>query len=148
MSRAQAWLQHISNLLVGGTGLIYAWMLFCLTSEDEFSIWNHPWQGKVHDLHLLFAPLLTLSFGAIWVVHASKRVRSKQEIRRSTGLTLCLSFLPMLFSAYLLQIAVDEDWRNIWKWVHLATSILWLGGYVAHQLRPRTKTKANLETLI
>ncbi|MFK5957142.1 MAG: hypothetical protein QM477_11925 [Planctomycetota bacterium] len=139
MSRAQAWLQHISNLLVGGTGLIYAWMLYFATSADEFSIWNHPWQGQVHDLHLLFAPLLTLSFGIIWVVHASKRVRSKQKLRRGTGLALCLSFLPMLFSAYLLQIAVDEDWRSIWKWVHLATSVLWLASYVAHQLRPKSR---------
>lgn len=141
MSRTEAWFHHASNLLVGGTGLIYAWMLFFATSDEEFSVWNHPWQGATHDLHLVLAPLLALSFGIIWVAHASKRLKRKQKPGRITGLALCISFLPMLFSAYLLQIAIDEEWRSIWKWVHLLTSLFWVSGYAMHQLRPKRKAK-------
>ncbi|MDA0666855.1 MAG: hypothetical protein O3A95_04485 [Planctomycetota bacterium] len=141
MSRTEAWFHHSSNLLVGGTGLIYAWILFFATSDDEFSVWNHPWQGIAHDLHLVLAPLLALSFGIIWVAHASKRLRQKQKRGRATGMALCISFLPMLFSAYFLQVAVDEEWRSIWKWIHLATSLLWVAGYVMHQLRRKRERK-------
>ena len=141
MSRLEAWFHHASNILVGGTGLVYAWMLFFVTSDDEFSVWNHPLQGVTHDLHLVVAPLLVLSFGMIWVPHASKRVRAKQKSGRATGLALCFSFLPMLFSAYFLQVAVDEEWRSIWKWIHTATSVFWLAGYAMHQLRPKKKAK-------
>lgn len=142
MTRWEAWLQHVSNVLVGGTGLVYAWMLYFATPADEFSVWNHPWQGKVHDLHLLLAPLLVLSFGMIWSVHAKKRIRSRQKNGRVTGLALSLTFLPMLCSAYLLQVAVDESWRTTWKWVHLATSLLWMVGYLGHQLRPKRKVQS------
>lgn len=141
MSRLEAWFHHTSNLLVGGTGLIYAWMLFFATSDEEFSVWNHPWQGATHDLHLVLAPLLALSFGMLWLPHASKRLRRKQRHGRATGMALCLSFLPMLFSAYFLQVAVDEDWRSIWKWIHLVTSLFWVAGYAMHQLRRMRKRK-------
>lgn len=141
MSRPEVWFHHISNLLVGGTGLIYAWMLFFATSEDEFSVWNHPWQGATHDLHLILAPVLAVSFGMIWIGHASKRVRSGQKKNRSSGLALCVTFLPMLFSAYFLQVAVDESWREIWKWMHLITSLLWLAAYGMHQLHRKKKRK-------
>ncbi|MHC4823297.1 MAG: hypothetical protein ACYTEP_04680 [Planctomycetota bacterium] len=142
MSRWQAWLQHVSNILVGGTGLIYAWMLYFASPADEFSVWNHPWQGVIRDLHLILAPILVLSFGMIWTAHASQRLRTKQKNGFGTGLALGLSFLPMLFSAYLLQIAVDETWRTTWKWVHLSTSLLWLCGYLGHQFRPRRKVQS------
>jgi uncharacterized membrane protein len=29
---------------------------------------------------------------------------------------------------------VEESWRNVWNWVHLAASILWVLGYLVHQL--------------
>ena len=141
MSRLEAWFHHVSNFLVGGTGLIYAWMLFFATSDDEFSVWNHPWQGAAHDLHLVLAPILAVSFGMIWIAHASKRVRSGQKKKRTSGLALCLSFLPMLFSAYFLQVAIDEEWRSIWKWIHLITSLFWLAAYAAHQLSRKIKAK-------
>ena len=137
MSRAAAWFHHLANILVGGTGLAYAWMLYWATPEDEFSVWNHPWQGATRDLHLVLAPLLVLSFGMLWQGHAEKKLQSGQNTRRATGVALCLAFLPMLFSAYFLQVAVDDLWRSIWKWVHLATSCLWLVGYLVHQFRPR-----------
>ena len=47
MSRYELWLVHTSNLAVGGTGVIYALMLYALESEDEFSVVNHPLQPQM-----------------------------------------------------------------------------------------------------
>jgi len=135
VSRAEAFFHQLANLLVGGTGLIYAWMLHFVESEEEFSLWNHPWQGTVHDLHLLTAPLLLLSIGMLWTSHARPRLRSGQKVNRSSGVALLVNALPMALSGVLLQVAVDEGWRQAWKWVHLATSLLWVAAYLLHQLR-------------
>lgn len=139
MSRLQAWFHHIANLLVGGTGLVYAWMLYFAEPADEFSLWNHPWQGNLRDLHLVLAPALVLSFGMLWTGHAYPRIERGARSRRRTGLTLAIGFLPMTVSAYFMQIAVEEDWRSTWKWVHLITSLLWMAGYVAHQVTHRKR---------
>lgn len=139
MSRLQAWFHHVANILVGGTGLVYAWMLYFATPADEFSLWNHPWQGDVRDWHLVLAPALVLSFGMLWPTHAYARIQKGAKSRRRTGLSLALSFLPMLVSAYFLQIAVEEDWRTTWKWVHLIASLLWMAAYVAHQISRRRR---------
>jgi len=142
MSRAEAAFHHVANLLVGGTGLVYAWMLYLMTPADEFALWNHPQQGLVHDLHLLAAPLLVLSLGMLWGTHARPRWRAGQRANRSTGLLLLANALPMIFSGVLIQISVEESWREAWKLIHLATSLLWIAGYLAHQLhRQRSRQK-------
>ncbi len=135
MRRPEAWFHHTANILVGGTGVVYAYMLYFMTPEDEFSIWNHPWQGTTHDAHLLTAPLLMLSLGMLWANHARPRLRSKQRAGRRSGLFLLIHALPMIFSGVLLQIAVQDFWREAWKVIHLATSLLWMAGYLGHQLR-------------
>jgi hypothetical protein len=132
MTRLEALFHHCANLLVGVTGLIYAWMLYFATPADEFSIWNHPWQGNFHDLHLLTAPLLVISVGMVWKGHAGTRLRNGSPNRRGSGISLLLSFLPMMFSGYFLQVTVEESWRSIWLWVHLSTSGLWLAAYAIH----------------
>lgn len=134
MSRLEAWFHHIANLLVGGTGLVYAWMLYFAEPQEEFSVWNHPWQGDFRDLHIVLAPALVLSFGMLWAVHTRPRIQKGFPKRRRSGISLALSFLPMALSGYFLQVSVEETWRETWKWVHLATSALWMAGYLVHQL--------------
>ncbi|MCP4092579.1 MAG: hypothetical protein GY747_03935 [Planctomycetes bacterium] len=132
MTRLESLFHHCANLLVGGTGLVYAWMLYFATPSGEFSILNHPWQGDFHDLHLLTAPILVISVGMVWKGHAGTRLRNCNPNRRGSGVGLLLSFLPMMFSGYLLQVTVEESWRSIWLWVHLITSGLWLAAYAIH----------------
>ncbi|MBS1152453.1 MAG: hypothetical protein H6Q89_4151, partial [Myxococcaceae bacterium] len=45
-------------------------------------------------------------------------------------------FAPMVASGYLLQVSVEPLWRTIFLWTHLATSALWVLGYVIHLGRP------------
>ena len=136
MTRAEAWTQHAANLLVGGTGLAYAWLRYAAVAPDPFSA-VHPLLPPVQHAHVWSAPLLVFALGVVWRAHAWAGFRSGATPRRRSGLGLLLAAAPMVASGYLLQTAVEPDWRQIWTAVHLAASGLWLAGYLAHQLAPR-----------
>ena len=133
MSRFEAWTLHVSNLLVGGTGLVYAWMVYLAKPADPYAVVNHPFQPQTQHLHILAAPLLVFATGLIWRRHVWAGWRRGGAESRRSGLSLALLLAPMIVSGYLLQTAVDGDWRKIWAGVHLAASILWLLGYLVHQ---------------
>lgn len=132
MSRFEAWLLHAANLLVGGTGLVWAWMRFLVEPEDPYAVVNHPLQPDVQHLHVLTAPLLVFAVAYVWQRHIWPRVVQRQRSRRWSGLSQVLLFLPMVASGYLLQTADGEGWRRAWLVVHLSTSALWLVAAVAH----------------
>jgi hypothetical protein len=123
---------HVSNLLVGGTGLVYAWMLYLVKPEDPYAVVNHPLQPQAQHLHILVAPLLVFTAGLIWRRHIWPQWKWGTERRRS-GLSLIVLLAPMIVSGSLIQTAVDAQWRKAWVAVHLATSLLWLAGYLVHQ---------------
>lgn len=135
MSRFERWLLHLSNLLVGGTGLIYAWMLYFLRPEDPYAVVNHAWQPQTQHLHVLVAPLLVFGVGVIWRSHVWAHWKLRVRRGFASGVTLGLTLLPMVASGYLIQTAVDDTWRKIWVGVHLVSSGLWAVGYLAHQAR-------------
>jgi hypothetical protein len=142
LTRAEAWLQHVANVLVGGTGLVYGWMRYFVRPADPFAVVNHPWQPDVQHLHVVTAPLLVFACGLIWSRHVWVRVRSGFRARRPTGLALAASLVPMVASGYLLQVAVDEAWRTAWAWIHAVVSCLWIAAYLVHQLSRRTARAA------
>lgn len=121
-----------SNLLVGGTGLVYAWMRYFAESADAFAIVNHPWQPTVQHLHVISAPLLVFAFGHMFYHHALLSWRAMIRPGRRSGLTMLFLAVPMIASGYLLQTSVEETWRTTWIVVHVATSLAWLLGYGAH----------------
>ena len=127
---------HLATLLVGGTGLVYAWMLYLLAPVDEFSPVHHPWQPDVQHLHVLSAPLLVFAAGLIWRRHVWNCWRLGVADRHRSGVALALTLAPMTVSGYLLQTSVGETWRQVWLAVHLIASGLWLLGYLVHQAIP------------
>lgn len=133
MNRGERWLIHFSNLLVGGTGLVYAVMKYLMEPASPFSVINHPLQPLVLTLHLVAAPLLVLAVGILWKGHISERLRHGQPAGRASGISLALTFLPMVLSGYLLQTASAPFWRQAWLAVHLTTSGIWLLMFSAHQ---------------
>lgn len=133
MSRFEAWTTHAATMLVGGTGLVYAWMRYLVHPADPFAVVNHPLQPLVQHLHILLAPLLVFAAGMMWHQHAWPYWRQGIERRRRSGGSMILTLVPMVVSGYLIQTAVAGDWRRIWVIVHLAASGLWLLGYLAHQ---------------
>lgn len=140
MSRGEARFLHLSQLLVAGTGLAWGWMLYFVEPADEFSILNHPWQGEMQAGHVLTAPLLLFAVAAIWKRHAWQRIRSGFASRRKSGILLATSFFPMAASAYLLQVSSEETWRELWRNVHVATSIAWIAVFLVHLITPRQRS--------
>ena len=147
MTRFEAWFLHGANLLVGGTGLVYAWMLYACEPADEFALVNHPLQPEVLHAHVLSAPLLVFGLGLVWRQHVAPRVLNGHRPRRKTGLTLALGALPMAASGYLLQTAQAELWRSVWLAVHLSTSALWIASYVAHLVSRVQSARGELEAV-
>jgi len=143
VSRFQAWAVHLSSLLVGLTGLVYAWMRYFAEPADPYAVVNHPLQPTLQHLHVLAAPLFVFAAGLIWRQHVWKHWRSGMPGRRASGLFLMLTLVPMAMSGYLIQTAVDPAWRRAWVVIHLVTSGLWMVAYLGHQLRsvlaPRTQ---------
>jgi len=132
MNKVEQWLLYIANALVGGTGLVYAWMRYLLKPAGEFAIVNHPWQPFVQHAHIWAAPLLVLAIGHVSYHHAIVYWRSGTVSGRRSGIAMLALALPMIFSGYFLQTSVDETWRLVWIVVHVATSTIWLAGFVAH----------------
>ncbi len=134
MSRCQAVFLHLANVLVAGTGLVYAWMRYLLQPVDEWAVVNHPWQPLLQHLHVLAAPSLVFAMGLIWSAHVLGKLKNGRK-NRAAGVGLTALFLPMAASGYLLQVAVDPEWRRRWVWIHVASSLLWVAAFAVHQLR-------------
>jgi hypothetical protein len=147
VTRFEAWSLHVSNALVGGTGLAYAWMRYVSEPADEFAVVNHPWQPLTQHVHILVAPLLVFAAGLIFQRHVWARLRAGFQPRRSTGLVLTAMLVPMVASGYLLQTSASETWRDVWIVAHVATSAIWIVGYVVHLVssRPSQRTVDEME---
>jgi hypothetical protein len=138
MSRTEAWLCHAANLLVGGTGLVYAWFRYFARPVDELAI-VHPWSSPAQHAHVLAAPLLVFALGLVVRGHVVAGLRLGIRERRRSGLLLVAGALPMVLSGSLIQVAIEPAWRRAWVVVHLAASGLWLAATVAHQLSSRRR---------
>ncbi len=134
MNRIEAWFVHISTILVGVTGVVYAVMRYLMEPVDLFSVVNHPWQPQVQHIHIIVAPLLIFAFGLIWKNHISDHYLRGLVAGRRTGLSMILTMAPMAVSGYLIQTAVHDVWRIVWIVVHCVTAFLWLAGYLVHQI--------------
>ncbi len=136
MSRAEAWLVHLANLLVGGTGLVYAWFRYVATPGDPFAL-VHPFAGLWQHAHVVAAPGLVFALGLVARSHAWAGVQLRVPHRRRSGVLLLGVAAPMILSGYLLQTAVELPWRRLWIALHLASSALWLTSTLIHLLGSR-----------
>ncbi len=142
MNRPQLIVLQVANLAVAGTGLAYAWMRYLVEPGDEWAVVNHPWQPTVQHLHVLAAPILIFVIGLIWNSHVLGKLKNGRT-NLAAGVGLMILLLPMTASGYLLQTAVDPWWRQIWIWVHIVSSLLWIGVFVAHQVRALISKSGN-----
>lgn len=139
MSRLEAWLHRLAHVLVGGTGLVYAFLRYAVRPADPYAVVNHPLQPLAQHLHVLAAPVLVFSAGALWHRHVLERLRDPASPRRRSGVALLLALAPMTASGYLIQVAVEETWRQVWVVVHVAAAALWLVAFGLHQIGPRSE---------
>ena len=134
MNRWQAWFSHVVTIAVGASGIVYLWMKYFMTSDDPFSVVNHPLQPYTLSLHLLTAPLLVFAFGLIFESHIANRLRLGTPLNRRSGLISVFTFALMTGSGYALQITAAATLSRAALVLHLASSGLFLVSYLAHQL--------------
>lgn len=132
MSRLQlAWL-HLSVALTAITGLVFAFMKYFMTSDDEFSVVNHPWQPHMLAAHVVIAPLVLFILGWVFSNHMLPKWRFGDGQNKKTGLAAMWLIVPMTLSAYLLQVATNETLREVMAWAHWITSAIFVAAYVIH----------------
>ena len=142
MNRWESRFLILSNLLVGGTGVVYAIMRYFMQPADEWAVVNHPWQPHVQHLHVLAAPLLVFACGLIWHRHVVSSLRGETGRGARTGPGLLLAFGPMVLSGYMIQTTTGESWRQLWVVVHVASSAAWMLAFADERviLSPRSWT--------
>ena len=137
MNRSIARFSHTSNVLVGASGFLYGGLLYFGLVEGDFGPESHPLEGAARAAHIISAPLLVFAVALLWKDHIWRRFRAGLPCRRRTGITMLFLFAPMVLSAYLLQVSVEDNWRTLWLWIHLGASFLWVATTILHLLLPR-----------
>lgn len=133
MTRWEAWLNHITAILLTATGIAYAWMHYMMKSPDPFSVINHPWEPYMLDFHILIAPVVVLLTGLLVRSHIIAKLESNGKTSRKSGILMIPLFIVMVVSGYLLQV-ITASWKNALVMVHLASGILWFLFYIGHYL--------------
>lgn len=133
MTRWEAWLTHITAILLTATGIVYAWMHYIMKSTDPFSVVNHPWEPYVLDSHILIAPILVLLMGLLIRSHILTKLESEGKTSRRSGIWMIPLFVVMALSGYLLQV-ITASWKNVLVIVHLASGSIWFLLYAGHYI--------------
>jgi hypothetical protein len=133
MNRLDAWLLHLSTIILSITGLIYAAMHYLMKPADPFSVVNSPLEPYMLSFHIVIAPLLIFATGMILHTHILWKLSTGSQIARKTGIFLIPLFVIMASSGYLLQVFTSTGHTAL-VIVHLASGTLWFLFYAGHQI--------------
>ena len=122
-----------STLVVGATGLLYAWMKYLLAPVDPYAAVNHPLQPLVLKIHVVAAPFLVFAVGLVFTQHIWRQLRSGLKRGRRSGTSTIVTLVPMVLSGYLIQTVTSEGWLWWLAMIHLTTGTLFILGFCAHQ---------------
>jgi hypothetical protein len=128
-----------STLMVGITGLVYAWMKYLLPPVDPYSTMHHPLQPLVLKIHLVAAPFLVFAVGLVFMQHIWGQFRAGLKRGRRSGVGTLLTLVPMVLSGYLIQVVTAESWLFWLAMAHLVTGSLFLLGFTSHQVAMWTR---------
>jgi len=135
------WTLHLGVLLVGVTGVVYAWMRYLLAPADEWAVVNHPLQPLVQHLHVITAPVLVFGLGLMWTLHLVAGWNARKPRQTYTGSLIFILMMLMAFSGYLIQVTTSPGLLRVWVVLHVTSSVVWLLGYVRHLLAQRKNRK-------
>lgn len=128
----ERWGFNTFHVIVTGTGIVYFYMKYAMTTDDPFAVVNHPWQSATLSAHILAAPLFVAFFGMLFRSHSFRKLRSRKPANRRSGWTSLLSFTVMALSGYLIQVATTPALITLFIWTHVAASAVFVIGYGVH----------------
>lgn len=134
MKRWERWSFNLASLVVVVTGFAYFWMRYLITTDDPFAVVNHPWQGPMLQAHVLAAPLFILVFGIVLNSHVMRKLRASRIPNRKSGYASLATFVLMVASGYLLQVASSDEWLKGLVAVHVASGAVFSLTYAGHLL--------------
>jgi uncharacterized membrane protein YidH (DUF202 family) len=140
VSRLQLLWLHLAVGLTAITGIVFAVMKYFMTSNDEFSVVNHPLQPHMLAAHVVIAPALLFLLGWTFSNHILPKYRFGNGKKRRTGITSTALIIPMALSAYLLQVSTNETLRVGLAWAHWISSAAFLLAYLIHLAIGRSKS--------
>lgn len=128
----ERWAFNLVALAVAASGFAYFGMKYLIQPDDPFAVVNHPWQSAMLHLHVLASPPFVLVFGVILNSHIMKKLRATRIPNRKTGLASLGTFVVMILSGYLLQVATSEVWLQRLVILHVASSAVFTIAYGTH----------------
>ena len=132
MSQFERWSVRITSLAVSVTGFALLWLKYGFESTDPFAVIHHPFQPWALKSHVLVAPLFVFAVGLIATQHVWRHIVLRVKPGRRTGFVTLASLVPMAVSGYAIQVVVSEAWRTAVVVTHIASSLLFTLGIVAH----------------
>ena len=132
MNPFERWSVRITSLGILVTGFALLWLKYGFESADPFAVINHPFQPWALKSHVLLAPMFVFAVGLIAARHVWCHVVCGVEPGRRTGFVTLVSLVPMAVSGYAIQVVVSEAWRTAAIVTHIAASVLFTLGMVAH----------------
>lgn len=134
MNRLEAWLMHVSNVIVALTGFVYAVMHYMMKPADPFSVVNHPLEPYMLKSHILAAPILIFTIALIVHGHILLKLVNGARSGRKSGILMIPMFAVMALSGYVLQVLTATSVHQVCVVIHLSSGAIWFGGYCVHQV--------------
>jgi hypothetical protein len=128
-----------STLLVGLTGLGFTWAKYLASSDEAWSVVNHPLEPWFLKAHVLTAPLFLFAVGLVTTRHILPHLRNGITTSRRTGLIMVWTILPMVVSGYLLQVINVAEWLSPVAYAHIMTGLVFLVGFLLHRVRKKNE---------
>ena len=134
-----------STLATALTGFLYFWFRNFLDPMNEWAVINHPLEPWVLKAHILAAPVMVFSVGAIAADHVLRYARSAVSEGRKSGMTVTLVLVPLVASGYLLQVVTHPGLVKGLSWTHMVLGTVGFVFFAWHRTVRRNGRRAREE---
>ncbi|MCF8059417.1 MAG: hypothetical protein K9K67_08980 [Bacteriovoracaceae bacterium] len=128
---------HLASYLSILSGLGYFIVIEYFKLETPYGLRPHSSQGLWQAFHILVVPALVFAIGLLWREHIYVKLKATTRFKRISGIGLLASFLIMTFSGYFLIVSKNQFFIDLNKYLHLASSLLWLLFYLYHHFKKK-----------
>jgi hypothetical protein len=144
MNRFEKWTLWTSLALTAITGVGLLWTKYFMHTDDPWAVINHPLQPWLLKAHIVAAPALIFALGLISSKHIWQHFKAPIPVGRKTGIVTVLMAGMMILTGYLVQIVTQVVSLKVLAISHIALGLVFLAGFVAHQMLVSTRAPQRL----